>query len=738
MKKENTQYLLYDSPLRQPSQDRLGRANFAKFLAEAILKMDAEEGFVFALNGPWGSGKTTVINFVLHFIEKQKRSKQLLTVRFNPWWFSGREQLLQHFFKQMRAGLGGHDVPKDLHKISEKLDAFSKILAPTSFIPLVGDWTGKFKDLMQLSSNAAKKLSDALEKDIHAIRESIDSMLKKQKAKILVVIDDIDRLPAEEIRQIFQVVKAVADFPKTIYLLSFDREVVIKALSQIQGGTGEEYLEKIVQAPFDLPFPDRTSLRRLLFEQLDEIFAGVPESSLDPVEWGNIYWDGIDTFIRTPRDVKRFINILRPTFPIVKGEVNTADFLGIQALRLFAPEIFHFVVNSKDLLTGTEDQFRDRTRPEERRKPFDSILDTVPVSKRQPANQLMARLFPRWASAYGSIAYGSSLLPGWRKKLRICSPDIFERYFMLSIPLGDISSAEMRAILSQASDPKALGAQLIRLAGEITPNGTTRLRIFLERMEDFTENDIPNEQIEPILRTIYDIGDEVPNEEDKMGMFDYGNDMRLLRISYQLIMRAKNQEHRFELLRRIFDEAKSTSLVIQEIVMMCQEHGKDTEREPTRVENERIVAKRHLPEMEALGLQKIREAIKKGQFHHAPKFGHLLYRLSEWGSEKEAQIYVLDLIKPDEGLCDYIAGFLNASHSHGIDDRVSKRTWRMHIESVEKFLGDKAKMLLDRCERIIKESPNWLNARRRIALETFVRETKEPRDEWGRPKRDSS
>lgn len=220
-------------------------------------------------------------------------------------------------------------------------------------------------------------------------------------------------------------------------------------------------------------------------------------------------------------------------------------------------------------------------------------------------------------------------------------------------------------------------------------------------------------------------------------MFDYGNDMRLLRISYQLLKRLPSQQKRFEMLRKIFNEAKSVSLVVQDITIMGQEHGRGTEREPIGPEDERTVSKSHLPELEALGLQKIREAIQKRQLHLAPGFGYLLYRLSGWGSEEEARDYVVDLIKDDEELCDYIAGFLSASHSHGIHDRVSKRTWRLPIKSVEKFIAGKANTLLIRCERILKERPNWLNNRRRTAVETFVREIKEPKDEWGRPKRES-
>jgi predicted KAP-like P-loop ATPase len=63
--------LFYDTPLLHPEQDRLNRAPFAKPLAKSILQMDAKHGFVFALHGSWGSGKTTTLNFVLHY-EEQK------------------------------------------------------------------------------------------------------------------------------------------------------------------------------------------------------------------------------------------------------------------------------------------------------------------------------------------------------------------------------------------------------------------------------------------------------------------------------------------------------------------------------------------------------------------------------------------------------------------------------------------------------------------------------------------
>src|SRR5262249_35921668 len=155
--------------------------------------------------------------------------------------------------------------------------------------------------------------------------------LKNQNRPILVFIDDIDRLTAEEIRQLFRVVKAIADFPNIIYILLFDKSVVIESLKQFQTISGEDYLEKIVQVPFELPLPDKTSLRGLLIENLNIILADLPSESFDTNHWNNVYLEGIDHFIVTPRDIGSCTSPLRiivsprkpskmlPYHPMVRG-----------------------------------------------------------------------------------------------------------------------------------------------------------------------------------------------------------------------------------------------------------------------------------------------------------------------------------------------------------------------------------------------------------------------------------
>ncbi|MEL6525629.1 MAG: P-loop NTPase fold protein, partial [Chloroflexota bacterium] len=79
-----------DKPLNKPENDQLGYANFAQNIAQAIGALDPEDGFVIGLYGAWGSGKSTVIQFVKYYLKEVTYEDNFIIVEFNPWWFSGR------------------------------------------------------------------------------------------------------------------------------------------------------------------------------------------------------------------------------------------------------------------------------------------------------------------------------------------------------------------------------------------------------------------------------------------------------------------------------------------------------------------------------------------------------------------------------------------------------------------------------------------------------------------------
>jgi predicted KAP-like P-loop ATPase len=96
-----------DQPLEDPGQDVLGYAPFAKNLAAAIFQLPSGRGIVLAIYGPWGSGKTTVVNFVRHYLEENPQG--VAPIYFNPWWFPSPEYLTRQFFETLTDSLKGSE-----------------------------------------------------------------------------------------------------------------------------------------------------------------------------------------------------------------------------------------------------------------------------------------------------------------------------------------------------------------------------------------------------------------------------------------------------------------------------------------------------------------------------------------------------------------------------------------------------------------------------------------------------
>src|SRR5581483_4408670 len=117
-----------------------------------------------------------------------------------------------------------------------------------------------------LAEGAAKAHEAGSEDEpLEELKASLSGALRGLKAPLMIVMDDVDRLTKEEVRLLFQLIKANADFPRVVYFLLFDRGVVERALDGEGGSSGRDYMEKIVQAGFDLPRHDQADMDRMLF-----------------------------------------------------------------------------------------------------------------------------------------------------------------------------------------------------------------------------------------------------------------------------------------------------------------------------------------------------------------------------------------------------------------------------------------------------------------------------------------
>lgn len=431
-----------DRPLSSKSDDRLNRAPFAERVAEVLRELPRGAGLVVGIHGPWGDGKTTVLNMLRSDLEA---GGQTATVEFNPWRFTDEPAMLIEFFRVL-AGV-----------VRAKLTTKGEDIA--GWIEKIGRYASVVDDRFGMAGEVARDMAGA---SLEELRTRLFKALSEADKRIVVLVDDIDRLDKHEIHTLFRLIKACADFPNVCYVLAFDDGAVAKSLGGRYGAgdeaSGRAFLEKIIQVPLKLPVAMKEDLRSLCFQQVDQALstAGVELSKENVGGFVSGFDRGVSIRLDTPRAAKRYGNGLMFALPMLNGEVNIVDLLLIEAVRAFYPSIYDIIRVNHDEFSGVESDNRGRGHDGPRAAELlKTGVDGFPPREQEAIKSLLSGLFPRLSSAYGGGGYGSDWLSQWAKTKRICSPDYCPRYFSYSVPKSDVRDSEMDALIAKASKEPA-------------------------------------------------------------------------------------------------------------------------------------------------------------------------------------------------------------------------------------------------------------------------------------------
>jgi predicted KAP-like P-loop ATPase len=675
-----------DQPIDSSKQDLLGRALFAQSFATALLSHKDSGSVVTALYGKWGAGKSSVINMALEHVQEESRKlgkeDHPIVFKFNPWNFSDQNQLVSQFFKQLAYSLQHKDYGENAQEAGRKLEVYANLVAPLTLIPFpaVSGGAAALMAVLKGVGSAAISWGKNKGKDLAALKDDLNKILSKSNRKIIIVIDDIDRLNNSEIRQVFQLVKMLGDFSNTIYLLAFDHELVVNALSKVQEGPGQDYLEKIIQVPFELPQISKSEIESLLFSQLDELVADIPKGKWDSTYWGNIYHSGLKYFFENVRDVTRYINSLRFSFAMVSDYVNPVDFLAITGFQVFLPEVYSGIRENKDLFSGHFSGQRSDAVIDQAATRLKEILGRTDAMSYEQLSEFLTYIFPKLENITSNMEYGSDWLGEWRKNGRVCSPDNYDIFFKLALPVGMISNKEMETILglSENKDEFISAIQGLSIDGRIIK--------FLERVEDYTREDVPEENIANIVDVLMDVGDSFPEAEQ--GFFSTSTSMRILRVLYQFSHRLDTHDKRFELFKNaIFQAENSLYTIVHEVAVQGQQHGKNTSKDQPASEEKRTVTADQLEVLERLAVEKINLWADSGKLSTHKKLVGILFSWERWVSDGSSvvQAFVAKLIEDDSGLIQYLDSMAHQVSSHSAGDKVSKSDWKINLDNIEHF-----------------------------------------------------
>ena len=501
-----------DAPLSDPKEDKLGYVRFASVVAESIRRQKAERGVVYAIHGTWGSGKTTVANFVSHFLQEDlAENGDLVLVRFNPWWFSGQEDLIRAFFSELLAAVGPRiedQARTALKKLATKVSGAGSIIKlALNLTPIVKDLPEEWKKALTEAVGIAGDLDES-EKTVYELKEEVSHALKKNGKRILVFIDDIDRLTVGEQFQIFKLVKSVGDLANVIYLMAFDQTLARSAIEKFPEFAGDAaFLQKIVQIPFELPIPSQTSLDDWLTENLNTIVKG--DGPDDEARWFFVYDEIIRPAINLPRAVVSLSRALSDSWPPVAGNVNFIDFVALEAVRLFDNDIYQAIRKHSGWLSGRLESVSEQHE----KRLADTIIQSVSENRRERADVILKNLFPRYAETVDQYANQYSQEELVRQR-RVCCRQHFDTYFNFSVAEGTIERTELEQIIDSLGVDGMIRAIFSDYASRDRLEGGTMAAVLLDELRGSISS-LNQKSCEALSRSLIVFGDILLTEDDE-------------------------------------------------------------------------------------------------------------------------------------------------------------------------------------------------------------------------------
>lgn len=460
-------FFVTDAPLTEGDSrsDLLERQWFAEQVAARIAQAGAEDSVVFGLAGPWGAGKTSTLTQI-----KKALPPKWEVVEFTPWATSNEVALTDEFYNTIASALDGKST-----KNTKRLKQAQKLIRRTAPLLAVGAQTfasgfieNKFGEgvIQKTLEKSSEKAVDELnfDEDPFAKRfDKISGLLNSVGLQVLVIVDDVDRLHRDELLAVMKAVRLLGRFKGVHYLLSYDTKTVVDVLTHtdLAGGDrrrAQQYLEKIVQYPFQLPpiqdvhladvidkclrettqrhgyHPDRTE------RDLEVLLARLP---LDEITLRTVY--------RLFAQVDMMLTLITekgsPSRPC--DEIDLLDAILLTYVRLEHHDLYRHLATWKNGLTFHNGTSIDVDKDKERANALiQKITDAIDPKKKNPSDTqhalvVLRALFP---DAVSRLDDAYRPVPD-KAPFQIRQLDYFDRYFAFGFPAKDIRDGHLRADL---------------------------------------------------------------------------------------------------------------------------------------------------------------------------------------------------------------------------------------------------------------------------------------------------
>ncbi len=576
-KAQNPDFFL-DEPITHENEDLFGRSQFVDSLYTQIIKCPLKSHFVFGLHGAWGEGKTSILNLLKN---KLHQNDDIIVFNFDPWFFSSRDALVKSFYQGLSSA------------INKKF-----------FLPNIRGFFNRYHKIL----SAGLKFS-GIDIDINLnpvsleeLRTNIQNWISFTKKKIVILIDDIDRLrDASDVLEILKIVGLSGRFKNTVVVMSFDQIYIKSQLKQLTGDSS--FIDKIVQSPFDLPTIEQSDIDKFIYysfperghySAIDRLFKvlRLDENRIKSFEneFNTLYDTHVRRLFPTLRHAKRYLNGLYTRLPEVKDEVDLRDFLILELIRVFYPGIYNdirlhpwFYIPSKwdirmYLLSpfGTHDDGKRYQVIKEHITQITSDKWESDVS----LELLQTIFFVEVKNAFkeGGRVNHDEVASTYRSEKRITHPEVFPKYFMLKVPVTDIPDETVESLIKSWNEKSHAGLE-VEFIADLKPFQEKDLLVELFRRVFVFLNLLEPVAAKPIIRSMYrNIESLSKRGRENAWQSEYDQAISLL---FHLIEKKVEHHEVRDLLVEVINETPSFELAAY-VLYFCQKGSTGRFREVYR------------------------------------------------------------------------------------------------------------------------------------------------------------
>jgi hypothetical protein len=477
----NIELTLSDDPIETWAEDALGRASMVDNISAKIM---IARNPVIGVFGKFGSGKTSILNLL-----REHLGGKAIVVSFTTWLPGSQETLSAYLIADIANECKKHYMVPGLSKSARRLaNALSKT------VPLLQGYSELFPSPTQRD-------------DI----ESMKTTLARLPKRVVVLLDELDRMEREEILTLLKVIRGISTLPNLSFVCALDIEEVIRIVRKDTNAENATYFDKFFPVSVPVPEIDGSALQNAGVERLTRAFeqrnwfANESQKSDFRNQIAGIWKDQISLICPNLRTIGLLANDAGTAAALLKGEVNPIDLILIEMLHRFFPLVYEIVSRNSLTLTGGEGWLKGGAYHSDKEKKALQQRFVEDLDKAEPAgtrrdfvNRVLGALFPLYDQVLGA---------SWTRRMakketkeddrHIRESSMFPAYFRYELPESVFSSVELEEFLLRIKN---------------APGEQGQQRIFLEELETLEKGSLKRDDF---LRKLSEAGGAAPPAEGR-------------------------------------------------------------------------------------------------------------------------------------------------------------------------------------------------------------------------------